>query len=65
MAKDEITYICKKTIQEVHRLTNGYFDLNFVAENKTFILDNLDTLLNLKKSEIFENSIWRLSKKIG
>ena len=44
--------ICDKTIEEVHVICEKKFDLEFVKREAEFVLDQLNTLINVKESKL-------------
>lgn len=64
-------YICNRTIQDIHtalmikNISSSIipFDLDFVKLHSTFILDNLESAVDLRKSKILVDSIKKFPKK--
>ena len=49
-----------KTVATIYKQSNRHFDVDYVAANREFVLDNLTNLINIDKSVAFVESIKRL-----
>jgi hypothetical protein len=61
--ENEQKYFCKYGILEVYEKSNQSFDIRFVFNNKKFVFDNLDTIIDYDQSKKFERSINALTGK--
>lgn len=55
---------CKHTIGTVHSMSNGSFDMQFVAANKDFVLKHLYATIDFDKSAPFVKSVQTLHKPV-
>jgi hypothetical protein len=56
-------YKIKHSVKDLYRITNAGFDLQFVKENKEFVVSNLESVIDFRKSKVLAVSIESLEGK--
>jgi hypothetical protein len=62
-SENEGLYLCDYTIQDIYKESKGSFDIDFIWQNRQFVIDNIDNVIHPQKAKAFFTSIRNLTSK--